>query len=133
MYRIPYMTEPPWAKHGQRLALLLRYLSIILLGIFCLFYSIQWVPLVGLVLITTGLAASIGVITGYYRFEWISIGPMTAALLVAAILVWPFSAGIVEALIFALAFTQVDRLIHLTAISVALRRQHKAAKYSTAN
>ena len=117
-----YVREPPIAKLGQRISLLLRYASIVLLGIFCLFYSIPLIIPIGWVLITSGISSVIGVFSGNYRFEWVALAPMIAALLIAAIVIFPSSAGITVMLLLALAFSLIDRLIHLSIVAHILRK-----------
>lgn len=117
-----YVREPPMAKLGQRISLLLRYASIVLLGIFCLFYSIPLIIPIGWVLISTGLSSIIGVLSGNYRWEWVALAPMVSALLIAAIVILPVSAGISVMLLMALAFSLIDRLIHLSIVAHILRK-----------
>lgn len=117
-----YVREPPIAKLGQRVSLALRYLSIIVLGIFCLFYSIPFIVPIGWVLILTGTFCLLGVFTGYYRFEWVALAPMISSLFITAVVIAPVSAGIPVMLLLALAFTLIDRFIHLCIVAHILRK-----------
>lgn len=119
----PYVSEPLIAKLGQRIALLLTYLSLFGVGFVSVTVVIvaYLVPL-GWALMVFAVLAIIGVITGYYRFEWISLPFMITLCTIMAIMLWPVTIGFAVWLLIAVISQMNYRLIYLTFIAQALRK-----------
>lgn len=119
----PYVSEPLIAKIGQRVSLLLTYLALFGVGFVAVTavtvtYS---VPIGWALMVFTGLAI-IGVISGYYRFEWISL-PFTITLCaIMAVVLSPVTVGFAVGLLVAVISLMIYRLIYLTFIARALRK-----------
>lgn len=119
----PYVSEPLIAKIGQRVALFLTYLSLFGVG----FVSVTAVTLTHLVpfgwaLMVFAIIAILGVVTGYYRFEWISLPFMIALCAIKAVMLWPVTIGFAVWVLIAVISQMVYRLIYLTFIAQALRK-----------
>lgn len=119
----PYVSEPLIAKIGQRVALFLSYLSLFGVGFVSVsaITSVYLVPF-GWVLMAFTALAILGVITGYYRFEWISLPFMIALCAIMAVMLWPVTTGFAVWLLIAAISQMVYRLIYLTFIAQALRK-----------
>lgn len=119
----PYVSEPLIAKIGQRVALFLTYLSLFGVGFVSVtaVTSAHLVPF-GWALMVFAIIAILGVITGYYRFEWISLPFMIALCAIKAVMLWPVTVGFAVWVLIAVISQMVYRLIYLTFIAQALRK-----------
>ena len=119
----PYVSEPLIAKIGQRIALFLTYLSLFVVG----FVSVTAVTVAYLVpfgwaLMVFAVAALIGVLTGYYRFEWISLPFMITLCAIKAVALWPVTVGFAVWVLVAVIGQMIYRFIYLTFVADALRK-----------
>lgn len=119
----PYVSEPLIAKLGQRVALFLTYLALIGVG----FVSVTAVTVAYLVpfgwaLMAFSVLGIIGVVTGYYRFEWISLPFMITLCAIKAVTLWPVTIGFAVWVLIAVIAQMTYRLIYLTFIAQALRK-----------
>ena len=126
----PYITEPPWARWGQLVALAARYVCLIALGVMaaCIADDGDLLAVAGWVVAGTSLLAVVGVIGHYYRAEWVALSPMIAGLLWVAVLIGGDADSVVTLLVVALAVAQGDRLVHLSRIAYKLRHRQGAAR-----
>ena len=119
----PYVSEPLIAKIGQRLALLLTYLSLFGVGFVSVTaLTVAYLVPFGWALMVFTVLAIFGVITGYYRFEWVSLPFMIALCAIMAVMLWPVTIGFAVWLLIAVISQMVYRLIYLTFIAQALRK-----------
>lgn len=117
-----YVKEPPLAKWVQRVTFHGRYLTVIILGLICFGMSTPGMSLLAVPLILCGLCAEFGVITGRYRWEWVSLPFMTMLLALAAVFIFATTVtGFVVWLLIALCLTNLDRLVYLTLLAKELR------------
>lgn len=120
---MPYITEPPWAKWAQLVALTTRYLCLVLTGMLALDVD-GYSPLLqvaGALVAGSSAVAAIGVVRRQYRIEWVSLSPMVVGLLWVAVLIGHGADFVVTVLVVSLAVAQVDRLVHLTRVAAKLR------------
>ena len=119
----PYVSEPLIAKIGQRISLLLTYLALFGVGFVSVaaITSVYLVPF-GWALMVFTVLAIFGVISGYYRFEWISLPFMIALCAIMAVMLWPVTTGFAVWLLIAVISQMIYRLIYLTFIAKALRK-----------
>lgn len=119
----PYVREPLIAKLGQRIALLLTYLSLFGVGFVSVTtLTVAYLVPFGWALMAFAVIAVLGVITGYYRFEWISLPFMITLCTIMAIMLWPVTIGFAVWLLIAVISQMNYRLIYLTFIARALRK-----------
>ena len=113
---MPYIKQPPWARYAERAVITLAYALLIWFGIGI--ESIDTVSyMIALVQIVSGLTAIFGVLTGRYRWEWVSLSPLIASTLAASVLM-SHGNGVLFVIIAAVMFTH--RFIHLTAVAQTL-------------
>lgn len=114
-----YYDRPPWARLAQRALLGARYLSLFGVGVVTLLFEDPALVLVGWGLIGTSAAAIFGVLTGLYRWEWVALLPMAAALGAAEVLLVRMggSSYAVLGLLSVVIFSLVDRWVHLTRVA----------------
>lgn len=124
MFVTAYLREPPWARHAQRAIFATEYVLVSFTGLLTtlLTHTQPQMTYIGWILIVTGISGVFGVLSGFYRFEWVGLSPMVAALLCAGILVYPRSSLVVITLIFALSLSMMSRLLHLTLVASRLRK-----------
>lgn len=117
-----YVKEPPLAKWVQRVTFHGRYLTVIILGLICFGMSTPGMSLLAVPLILCGMCAEFGVLTGRYRWEWVSLPFMTMLLALAAVFIFATTVtGFVVWLLIALCLTNLDRLVYLTLLAKELR------------
>lgn len=117
-----YVKEPPLAKWVQRVTFHGRYLTVIILGLICFGMSTPGMSLLAVPLILSGLCAEFAVITGRYRWEWVSLPFMTTCLGLSAVFLFATTVtGFVVWLLIALCLTNLDRLVYLTLLAKELR------------
>lgn len=119
----PYVSEPLIAKLGQRISLFITYVSLFVVG----FVSVTAVTVAYLVpfgwaLMAFAVLALIGVVTGYYRFEWISLPLMITLCAIEAVTLWPVTVGFSVWLLAAVTSQMIFRFIYLTFVADALRK-----------
>lgn len=120
---MPYITEPPWAKWAQLVALTARYVCLVVIGLLAVDVD-GYSPLLqaaGVVIAITSAVAAVGVVMRQYRIEWVMLSPLIAALLWVAVLIGHGADAVVTILVVALAVAQTDRLVHLTRVAKKLR------------
>lgn len=119
----PYVSEPLIAKLGQRIALLLTYLSLFGVGFVSVTtLTVAYLVPFGWALMAFAVIAVLGVVTGYYRFEWISLPFMITLCAIKAVTLWPVTTGFAVWLLIAVISQTIYRLIYLTFIAQALRK-----------
>ena len=120
---MPYITEPPWARWSQLVALSARYVCLVLVGILACDVD-GYSPLLaaaGIVVALTSGVALVGVLSATYRVEWVCLSPLIAALGWVAVIIGPAADHVVTLLVIGLAIAQTDRLVHLTRVASKLR------------
>lgn len=114
-----YLAAPPWARCAEKTIFVLVYVLIVINGFF--FATLAPMGWLGWVVVISALSCVFGVITGRYRWEWVALSPLIAAMLIGVIIVntamLPYS--IIFVVIVALKL--VRRGIHLTLIARAIR------------
>ena len=119
----PYVSEPLIAKIGQRVSLLLTYLALLGVGFVAVTaVTVAYLVPFGWALMAFAVLAILGVITGYYRFEWISLPFMITICAIKAVTLWPATTGFAVWLLIAAISQMIYRLIYLTFIAKALRK-----------
>lgn len=120
---MPYITEPPWAKWTQLVALTARYACLVVIGLLALDVD-GYSPLLqsaGAVVAMSSAISMAGVVARQYRIEWVCLSPLIAALLWVAVLISHGADFVVTLLVVGLAIAQADRLVHLTRVASKLR------------
>lgn len=119
----PYVSEPLIAKLGQRISLFLTYLSLFVVGLVSVTaVTVAYLVPFGWALMAFSVLAIIGVVTGYYRFEWISLPFMITLCAIEAVTLWPVTVGFSVWLLIAAISQMIYRFIYLTFIAEALRK-----------
>ena len=114
---MPYIRQPPWARYAERIIITLAYLLILGFG---LGLTGPTVFVISAVQIIGSMTALFGVLTGRYRWEWVSLCPLIASLLMASVLM-SHGNGVVFIIVTSLLLLQ--RFLYLTAVAKRLRRE----------
>ncbi|MBN9376312.1 MAG: hypothetical protein J0I40_13170 [Cellulomonas sp.] len=120
---MPYITEPPWARWSQLVALAGRYALLLLLGL--LTWDVdgyaKLLQAAGAVVAGSAAVALVGIVMRSYRLEWVMLPPLITALLWVALLIQHGADFVVTLLVVGLAVAQADRLVYLTRVASKLR------------
>ena len=79
-----YVDFPIWARTGERIALVIRYLPFVALGLVgALIPSRSSVPPVSVIVSLAAIACLVGAVTRRYHIEWLGISVLAVAMSVA--------------------------------------------------
>lgn len=119
---MPYIEQPKWAKTGEKFALSMAYIMLLIAGILAMLYPLTpagfWF---GLLVALCSSSATFGILTGRYRWEWVVLPILITSQLISAILLVHFVNPFSILYIFAVVFFLGRRLVHLTAVAQYLR------------
>lgn len=124
MAPIAYVKHPIIARISQKISLTASYAATLYVGWLLVSGHSSFADHVetGWIIVISSCVALIGVLTAQYRFEWISLIPLSTGLLIAAVSIINVSTGFAAGLIFAAVFGQIYRFITLTIVASVLRK-----------
>ena len=123
---MPYVVYPAWARRGERIALVARYLPLLALMMFDVWRDDVPVPMyVSILGVIACLLCIGGAATRRYHFEWIGLSTLATTLLVGVGIMIPRVSGPTVWLAIALAFSLGDRWVRLARESWAAREEHR--------
>lgn len=114
----PYIHTPRWAKVVQYTIMVSIYVLIVMLGSLAIRDFSFPVELAGYVLILTGSLSLFSAVSRRYRFEWVSLSPMAAAVAILAVSRehWPLTVAL-----WLVTFMLCSRVLELSLVASRLR------------
>lgn len=121
---MPYVTYPTWARRGERLALVARYLPILGLASADLFIFDEPIPkVVSLLAVLATGACVTGAAFRRYHVEWIGMSLLALVMLVAIGFMVPYVPGVMIWLSVSLTLSLGDRWVRLARESWLAREE----------
>lgn len=114
----PYIHTPQWAKTVQYVIMMGVYTLIVALGLLAIRDFSFPVELAGYTMILTGSLSVFSTVFRRYRFEWVSLSPMAAAVAILAVSRehWPLTVAL-----WLVTFMLCSRLLELSLVASRLR------------
>lgn len=118
----PYVDTPPLSMILHRVSLFTRYSVLAIMGlIFTLAFSGFLIP-VGYGILTLGVVSAVSVMLSQYRWEWVALLPLAGLCIIAAILLFEASTGVVIMLLIVAVASMIERYYHLFNVAKTLRQ-----------
>lgn len=118
----PYVDTPPLSMILHRVSLFTRYSVLAIMGLIFTFAFSGFLIPVGYGILALGVVSAVSVMLSQYRWEWVSLLPLAGLCIIAAILLFEASTGVVILLLIVAVVSMIERYYHLFNVAKTLRQ-----------